>query len=375
MAFWRLPRYRPALALNVALAVVALVAGWLAYRTVTAPGTTTTRTAGGQRTAQVTTGTVTATVSASGTIASAHVNEANFSTGGTVTEVDVAVGATVTKGQVLAKVDPSAAKDALAVAKADLGAAQAALAQAQASTTAASATISTDESQVASAQATVDTDQAAVDGTVLTAPAAGTVTAVNGSVGNAVSGTDSTTTSGFVEVSDLTALQAAASFAETDATKLKVGQAASITWSALTGATATGKVASISPTPTTSNSINTYPVAVSIDTPPDGIRLGETITVEVTVASASAVLRVPANAVRGAGGGHTVRVVSGGQTRTVTVQVGVQGNSYDEITGGLQEGEQVVLNQTTSGSTGSSNQNGFPGDGGGPPGGLAGGGG
>jgi len=77
MAFWRLPRYRPALALNVALVVLALVAGWLAYRTVTAPGTTTTRTSGGQRTAQVTTGTVTATVSASGTIASAHVNNQN----------------------------------------------------------------------------------------------------------------------------------------------------------------------------------------------------------------------------------------------------------------------------------------------------------
>ena len=59
-------------------------------------------------------------------------------------------------------------------------------------------------------------------------------------------------------------MQVSASFAEADATKLKVGQTATVTWAALTGATATGKVATIAPTATTANNVNSYAVVVSL---------------------------------------------------------------------------------------------------------------
>jgi macrolide-specific efflux system membrane fusion protein len=384
----RLPTNRPALVVNVALGALLLAGGGWAYRTVAVASAPSTGTAN-LRTATVTTGAVTSTVSASGTVASASTATANFVTGGTVTEIDVAVGDVVKKGQVLAKVDPSAAKETLTTAKANLRAAKDALARAEASSTSDDATISNAEAQVASAQATVDADQRAVDGTVLTAPQAGTVIAVNGSVGNSSSGSSSSSSSGgnqsqanqgsnassassasssssgFVQIADLSKMQASASFAESDATKLKVGQAAAITWSALSGATATGKVASISPTATTANSVNSYAVVVSIDAVPDGVRIGQTITVKVTVASADNVLRVPTNAVRGAGGRYTAQVVTGSQTRTVVVEVGVTGDSYYEITSGLTAGQQVALTTTTTSSGGT---NGFPGG----PGGLGG---
>ncbi len=368
---------RPALLLNVGIAVASLaLAGW-AYQTITSSGSQNTASTN-RRVATVSSGDVTATVSASGGVTSAQVSEANFVTSGTVTEIDVDAGDTVTKGQVLAKVDPSAAQESLDTAEANLTAAKAALSRAKSSSTSDSATITSAQATVTSAEETLSSAQRAVDGTVLKAAMAGTVTAVNGTVGNSSSAsaasTDSTTTtsSGFIEIADLSKLQISADFAEADATRLKAGQKATVTWSALAEATATGAVVSIAPTATTSNDVNTYAVTVSVDKAPDGVRIGQTVSAAVTVASAANVPRVPTAAVRSAGGQYTVQVVSGTQTQTVLVEVGVQGDTFDEITSGLSVGQQVVLQQTTSSNTGGNGLPGglpnFPGGGvGGPP--------
>jgi macrolide-specific efflux system membrane fusion protein len=117
---------------------------------------------------------------------------------------------------------------------------------------------------------------------------------------------------------------------------------------------------------------------VSIDAAPDGVRIGQTITVKVTVASVENVLRVPTNAVRSAGGRYTVQVVSGGRTQTVVVQVGVVGDGYDEITSGLTARQEVALTTTTTNASSGTNRFGGAGlgglGGGGGPGGGAGGG-
>ena len=51
-------------------------------------------------------------MSASGSVQSASTATADFATSGTVTSIAVKVGDTVTKGQVLAKVDPTDAQAA-----------------------------------------------------------------------------------------------------------------------------------------------------------------------------------------------------------------------------------------------------------------------
>jgi macrolide-specific efflux system membrane fusion protein len=359
-------RRRKALIVNGTLLVVAVVGGVLAYRSVhsTQPAAAV-RPA--TRTATVSTGAVTATVSASGTVASANVASADFITAGTVTEIDAKVGDPVTKGQVLAKVDPAEANENLTVAKAKLTAANQALAADQ-SASADTTTISNDQSSVSQAQSTVDTAQAAVGGTVLTAPIAGTVTALTGTVGNS-------SAAGFMEISDLAALQVSVSVPESDATKLKAGQSASISWTALSGTTATGTLASVSPTATASDGVNSYAAVVSLASAPDGVRLGQSVTASITVASADNVLRVPSAAVQSAGGKHTVQVQgAGGAASTVTVQVGVLGDSYVQITSGL-TADQVVLLTVQATATSTSGTGGFPGGGNFPGGGAAAGGG
>ncbi len=75
----------------------------------------------------VQTGNVTETVSATGNAAAADSLTLNFQSGGTLTEVDVTAGQTVTKGQVLAKVDSTTAANQLKTARANLSSAEARL--------------------------------------------------------------------------------------------------------------------------------------------------------------------------------------------------------------------------------------------------------
>ncbi|WP_433612224.1 efflux RND transporter periplasmic adaptor subunit [Dactylosporangium sp. CA-139114] len=376
------PRLNSVTLVNTVLVLAAVGGAFWAYQIVSGPaanagtGTSTTRT----RNVAVTEGTVSETVSATGSVASASTANANFTTSGTVTEVDVKVGDVVTKGQTLAKVDPTAAQAALDTAKANLTAARAALTRDQ-NNSADDATIASAQAQVATAQANVTSAQANVNGTVLTAPIAGTVTAVSGAVGSSSGGSSSSggggggngstgsatsssssSGSGFVQIADLSKLQVNASFAESDATKLKAGQTASITWSALSGTRATGKVAAISPTATTSNNVNSYAVTISLDSLPEGVRLGQSTTAVVTVAEAQNVLRIPSAALRTAGGRRTVQVQVNGQTEERQVEVGITGGGFVEVKSGLQAGEQVVITTTTTNSTtGTNNQ--FPGGG------------
>lgn len=380
---------RPTLVVNVLLGVLALGgAGW-AYTTVAVSNTSSTR--ADQRLFPVTTGTVTQTVSATGSVASADTANASFITAGTVTGIDVKVGDTVKAGQVLAKVDPTNAQAQLNTAEANLTAAQDNLAQIQGTGGATAATIATAQAQVTSAEATVTADRQAVSGTVLTAPMAGTVIAVNGTVGNpsgagAVSvggsgssgnsggsgtasrngggsGTGSSSTSssstssssssssGFVQIADLSHLQVTAYFAEADATRLTTGQAAAITWDALANGTATGKVASISPTATTVSGVNSYQVTIGLDSVPAGTRIGQTVTAVVTVARVDNAVRVPAAAVTTAGGFSFVQLVgANGTTQRVRVTLGITGNSFDQVTSGLTAGQEVAVTIQTSGT-------------------------
>jgi macrolide-specific efflux system membrane fusion protein len=174
-----------------------------------------------------------------------------------------------------------------------------------------------------------------------------------------------------MQIADLNQMEVDTDFPEADATKLKAGMPAAITWNALTGATAAGTVASIDPTATTSNNVVSYGVVVKLVSRPTGIRIGQSTTVVVTTASASNVLSVPTAAVTTFGNISTVTVV--GKSVPTRVTIGVKGDTYTEITSGLTAGQMVKLpTVNTSGTT--TNTNPFTGGGGFGGGGLGGGG-
>ncbi|MFC9971451.1 efflux RND transporter periplasmic adaptor subunit [Spirillospora sp. NPDC127200] len=343
------------------------------------------------RTVPVSRGTVTATVSASGAVESARARSLSFAGSGTVAKIYVKPGEKVSAGETLARLDRTEALEAYNAAKANLAAAG-------------DTDTSTDKGYAGYLQVKNSYNAAArkLAGTVLKAPFAGTVTAVNGTVGGSSGGTGGGSTSGspsssspsgggsassssasasssgsgFIELADIGKLQIEGRFTEADTTRLKAGQSAAVTFDALPGTTATGKVTAIGPSPTTSDNVVKYPATITLDERPPGVRLGQTATAEITVGRAEDALYVPSAAVRTAGGQSTVTVLRNGRRGTVQVRIGVKGDQGTEITSGLAEGDRVVV---ASASTGGTSGNGgrapggrMPGTGGGFPGGGAG---
>ncbi|MCO6004288.1 HlyD family efflux transporter periplasmic adaptor subunit [Actinoallomurus purpureus] len=335
------------------------------------------------RTTQVVRGTVVSSVSASGSVDSAKSRSLSFTASGTVAKIYVQAGDKVSKGELLARLDTTSAQENLTSAKANLSAA------ADGDTSSASG-----YSSYVSAKNAYNQAVRALAGTELRAPFAGTVAVVNGTVGGSSSGSgssgsssgsqssgssggssgggsgggsgassgssstssssSSSSGSGFVELADPKKLQVTGEFTEADAIKLKAGQRATVSFDALSGVTATGKVTQIDMSPTTSNNVVEYGATITLTTIPGSVRIGQTATVQVTTATAQNVLYVPAAAVRTAGGQSTVTVLQGGKQVIKPVQTGVKGGQGTEIKSGLNEGDQVVITTTTTSTSGSS---------------------
>ncbi|WP_112247236.1 efflux RND transporter periplasmic adaptor subunit [Kribbella monticola] len=377
-------------------------------------------------------GDVTASVSSSGTLQSPQTASPQFETSGTVTSVLVKVGQVVAKGAPIAKIDPSAAQRAVRIAEQNqtaaadsVTAAQQTLDDAQEAVDAAEATptptpsngqqnqsqgqspeVALTNAKASLARAKADKEQADQNlegaqadlaATTLKAPIAGTVTAINGTVGSVTggSGTSSgnsgnsgnagssgtagasgtgqggTSTSssatassgGFIDISDLKSLQVVAAFPEADAIKIKAGQSATVTLNAEPGTNLTASLTSVSPTPTTTNGVVSYSATFTLSKLPVGARIGQTANVSVQTAKASNVLYVPTTAIVTSGTTHTVTMADGSGTREV--QLGVRGDSFTQITSGLNEGDQVELIQGaiggTTGGTGQGRNGQFPG--------------
>ncbi|WIX80153.1 HlyD family efflux transporter periplasmic adaptor subunit [Amycolatopsis carbonis] len=340
------------------------------------------------RTIPVRRGDVTETVSAAGTLSSGYTGAANFTTSGKVTSIDVKVGDVVSAGQKLATIDSTQAEKQLQVAKDNLAVVEDNLTTGEDTSTTTSGSgsgsgqgpgqqqsqesVTSLQAKVDQAQLDVDTAQSAVDATVLTAPGAGTVTAVNGTVGqqagsggsgssassgssggnggnggngqgSSASSSSGSSASGFVEITDLTNLLVDTSVAEIDVSKVKAGQKATVTLNAAPDQPIQASVSKVDLTPTTSGNVVSYGAQLTLTNPPSGLRPGQSASVVITVAEADNVLSVPAAAVTTAGTTNVVTIQENGRNVPQQVQIGVRGESTVEIKSGLTEGENVVL--------------------------------
>lgn len=215
---------------------------------------------------------------------------------------------------------------------------------------------------IKSAQATYDSASRNLAGTTVKAPVDGDVASIASNVGQSAStATSSTngTVTGFIVLTNVSALRIQASFSEADASKIVAGQATSYSFEAMPSVSAVGTVARVALLPTTTNSVVSYAVDMDITGGVPGLKPGMTTTATITTGSANNVLRVTAQAVSTRGTTSTVRMVKtvGGKQviTSKTVVVGLKGDSDVEIKSGLKEGDTVALNaaaQSTIASNG-----------------------
>ena len=298
---------------------------------------------------RVTQGGLTASLTTSGTVRSA-VYGADFAVTGTVAQINVKVGQQVNAGDTLATLDDTSFKDAVAEAQAAVSGANSVLnaaqsnqdkvdAQANAMVDAASdqenasiaackgssSCISRARSQFASVQAQADAMEADAQQKVnqaqaqsdtakaqlqtaqdnqasatLKATHAGTVAAINGSIGAAVGGA-STGQLPFIQIADLTALQVLATVNEDQVGAVAAGNAVRLTVPTFQNESFGGSVSGVSPFGTASGKGVAYPVIIDVDAqslnPDHSLLPGMAASVTIITAQRFNVLQIAVSAV------------------------------------------------------------------------------
>ena len=245
---------------------------------------------------------------------------------GTVNGFAKLAGSTVSKGEVLCTVESETIRDQIENARLNLQ----------------------------SAQLSAGTASDTVDDYNIKSPIAGTVIEKSFQAGDKVDGASSGT---LAVIYDLSYLKLEMAVAELDIGKVEVGQRVEITADALEGQTFEGVVDKVSINGTTANGFTNYPVTVVIEDYGD-LKPGMNVSAQIIGEEIPNALCIPVDAVDR---GNTVTVPGPGalndagtavvdvtklETREVTL--GRNDDEYIEVTGGLEEGDIVLINNQAS---------------------------
>jgi membrane fusion protein, macrolide-specific efflux system len=368
-ARWVRQRARIVVPVVVVIVLGIATAAWAANRSSGTAGSAVT-----YRTVAVTTGTIQQTVSTTGTIEPATTSDLSFSASGQVTSVRVAVGSKVAAGGVLATIDSASLASQVASAKATVASDEARLTSDQSSASA-SAQIASDQATLAASEAALSDAESALSDAALVSPIAGTVSAVNLTVGQQVSGGSGNSGSGNsgsgnsgagnsaaannssasnassstggsgtgqIEVISTGSYVVDATVDSTEVGSIAVGDQAVIT---STGATANvfGTVQSVGVVASTSSGVSSFPVVIDVTGSPTGLYAGSSATVAIVYRQLSNVLVVPTLAVSESSGQPSVTVQSGTTRIPRRITIGASSGGQTQVLSGLKSGELVVV--------------------------------
>lgn len=308
----------------VAIGVVVLAIGggwWIKHRGASSQ-------ASGFRTQAIDRGDIRVSISSTGTLSAISTVTVGSQISGQLTEVLVDFNSKVTKGQVLAKIDPSTYEAQIEQGNAQIASAQAQLKQFEA--TLANATLvyqrnarlgqqklvaqsDVDQSRAAmlQAQAQVDSARAAIrqqmastqttrlnlGRAVIRSPVDGVVLTRAIEPGQTVAASLQAPTL-FTIAEDLSKMKIQLTVDESDIGQVKAGQNVNFTVDAFPNRQFTGVVSQVQMAATTTNNVVTYPVLVTVDNSDGTLLPGLTVNAEIEVSRQPNVLRVANAALR-----------------------------------------------------------------------------
>lgn len=349
-------------------------------------------------TAQIAIGTVTRTVTATGTVNPELTIIVGSYVSGVIQEIYCDYNTKVKKGQICAKIDPRPYETLVAQAKANLlvGKAQLQKDQANLSYTKtnyernaqlivphavsqdvfdqaknayqqAQAQIAYDQSTIQQQQAAHDSAQVNLDYTNIISPVDGTVVSRSVTMGQTVAASFQTPTL-FLIASDLKMMQVDTNVSESDIGGIKEGNPASFTVDAFPKRTFDGMVSQVRQSPQTVQNVVTFDVVVSVDNSSFSLQPGMTAATRIVIANRHDVIRVPSQALRyrpsgmpasatplGAADSEArVWLLRNGRPVALAVETGLDDDSFVEIVAGnVKPGDQVIVaeQRQASGST------------------------
>ncbi len=214
------------------------------------------------------------------------------------------------------------------------------------------------QAKLASANTAVQTADQNLNATTLVAPIDGNVNAINGVVGESVGPGQGSTpeapgttaplpsngaSTSFMVIGNDSAMEVIVPFAESDAARVAFNQDAQVTFDAVPNLTISGKVIAVASSATVSSGVVNYYATITLNQTNKGLKEGMTSNATVVVSTAANALTVPNLAITRLGGQAYVNMYVSGQQVQTAIEVGVVGDTYTEVTGGLNEGAQVVI--------------------------------
>lgn len=311
---------RRAAAIAAACLLVLLAGWWWTHRQA--------EEAGGYRTATVERGDIRVAISATGTLSAISTVTVGSQVSGQVTDVLADFNDKVTKGQVIAKIDPSTYEAQIEQGNAQVASAQAQLRQAQATlrnakldyerkaslggqqlvaksdVDLARAALEQAQAQVNSAQAQIrqqsastQTTRVNLNRTVIRSPVDGVVLTRTIEPGQTVAASLQAPEL-FTIAEDLSKMKIELAVDESDIGQVRAGQAVTFTADAFPNRQFRGVVEQVRLSATTTSNVVTYPVVVTVDNSDGTLLPGLTVNAEIEVSKRSDVLKVANAALR-----------------------------------------------------------------------------
>lgn len=195
-------------------------------------------------------------------------------------------------------------------------------------------------SDISAAQAQIDAAQAVVNETQITAPFAGTISALNNKVGDLVSNGTA-----FAQMNDNSSMFVNLSISEVDIAKISVNQKVTIVFDAVAGKTYNGFIQAIDQAGVVSSGAVNYTVTVQLTDGDAQILPAMTASANIVLNSVANVLTLPSRAVRVTNGQTYVLVLNNGAIQQVNVKLGLSSDTAVQvISSQLKAGDVVVTN-------------------------------
>ncbi len=331
------------------------------------------------------------TVTALGTVNPVNTVEVGTYVSGRLERLDVDFNSRVTKGQVIAKIDPAnyrvkvqQARAKMAIARARVQRAEADLdlkaeqlrrqrallestiishdvfEAAESAHRQARAQLGIEEAGLVQAEAELEDARVSLSYTDIVSPVDGIVLSRNVSVGQTVAASFQTPTL-FLIAHDLTEMQVNASVSESDIGRVREGQEARFEVDAYPGRLFLANVIQVRNAPISVQNVVTYDVVINVANPELALKPGMTARVTLTTDRRDDALRVPLRALRFRPDDSPTRPVGGsprerkresavwmengvGGPRRVEVQTGIRDEEAIEIvSGSIQAGDRVII--------------------------------
>jgi HlyD family secretion protein len=346
------------------------------------------------QTATVTRGSITQTVTATGTLNPVVNVQVGSQVSGNIAKLFADFNSQVKAGQVVAQIDPMLFQAAVTQAEGDLASAQAALELArvnagrtqtlftqknssQQDLDTATASLHQAEANVKIKQGALDKAKADLEHCAITSPVDGVVISRSVDVGQTVAASLQAPVI-FTIANDLTKMQIDTNVAEADVGVVEVDQDVDFTVDAFPQRTFRGKVVQVRNAPITVQNVVTYDTVIGVNNPDLKLKPGMTANVSIIIAHKDNVLQIKNAALRyrpadatppetkpsgpkptGAGAGQrgsgrarsgerTVYVLSGSRPKGVPIKTGISDGVVTEVSDGLKEGDRVVTAELSS---------------------------